>query len=224
MNILNESLFYRYRLEVENAYIITIKNHELSEAMAQRCLESCNNVGQKAVIWEAFDGTHGNIKVPVHAIGRDYLKYLKLINYTLTPQEVCCLLSHVSLWSRCIEIEQPIVILEHDAVMVAKYEQHMAFNSVVYLGSVEQASNNYWGLIPIHAQLSSDYRYILRTHAYSIDPMIARNLLSHVIKYGIYTAVDVMIRADIFSIVQHGLYAIDLAGKSTIPETDEPGK
>lgn len=224
MNILNESLHYKYKVEVENTYIITLKNHTESELMAQRCLDSCNKVGQKAILWEAFDGTEGNVKIPIHAIGRDYLKYLKLVNFTLTPPEVCCLLSHVSLWSRCIELDQPIVILEHDAVVVAKYAEHMAFNSIVYLGSIEQVMSQSHNLIPIHAQLSPDYRYILRTHAYSIDPMVARNLLSHVIKYGIYTAVDVMIRIDLFSIVQHGLYAIDIAGKTTIPEIDEPNK
>lgn len=224
MNRLNETLHYNYKTEIESTYIITIKNHAQSEEMAQRCLESCSKVNQKAQIWEAFDGTDGTVKIPLHAIGKDYLKYLKLVNFTLTPPEVCCLLSHVSLWSRCIEIDQPIAILEHDAIMVAKYTHHMAFNAIVYLGSIEQAQSNYWNLIPIYAQLSPDYRYILRTHAYSIDPMMARNLLSHVIKYGIHTAVDVMIRADIFSIVQHGIFAIDLSGKTTIPENDEPNK
>lgn len=218
------SLYYKYNTEIESAYIITIKNHAGSEGMAQRCLESCNIHDTKAVIWDAFDGTGEGIKIPMHARGRDYLKYLKLVNFTLTPPEVCCLLSHVSLWSRCVEIDQPIIVLEHDAVVVARCTHHMAFNSVVYLGSIEQAQNGYHGLVPIHAQLSPDYRYILRTHAYSIDPMAARNLLSHVIKYGIYTAVDVMMRCDIFSIVQHGLYVIDMAGKTTIPELGEPNK
>jgi glycosyl transferase family 25 len=219
-----EGLSYHYNLEVESAYIITLKGHAESEAMAQRCIESCIDVGQSAQIYDAFDGTSGRIIVPDHSRDKDYLKLLKMVNFTLTPPEVCCLLSHYALWCKCVEMDRPIVILEHDAVMLQKYTHHNALNNIVYLGSGEQVRNQYCGLIPIHAQISPDFRYIYKTHAYAIDPMVARNLASHLIKYGITTPVDCMIRADLFPIVQHGIFAQDLPGQTTIPELFEPNK
>ena len=219
--ILKESLSYKYNTEVEAAYIITLKGHDLSETMYQKCQESCKEVGMNYVVYDAFDGTKGEILIPEHSKGRQYLKWIKQINPALAVTEVSVVLSHLSLWARCVEIDQPIVILEHDAVMVQPYIHHNAINNIVYLGSIEQVENKYWGLVPIHGQLNPNYRFMLRAHAYAIDPMIARQLLTHVIKFGIVTIIDVLLRIDVFPIVQHGIFAVDMAGESTSPEKTE---
>jgi GR25 family glycosyltransferase involved in LPS biosynthesis len=224
MEILEPTLNWNYKTEISNSYIITIKNHKNSEIMGQRCLESCNRVGQKAVIWDAFDGTGEKIKVPEHARNTNWLKWLKLTNYSLTKPEICCWLSHFSLWCKCIEEDMPLVALEHDAIMLQPFTHHNVFNSIVYLGSSEQVKSNYWNPIPPHAQMGHNYRYILRTHAYSIDPLVAKNLVSHAIERGIYTAVDVMMKMQEFSIVSFGIFAADMAGETTIYEHDSPYK
>lgn len=224
MEILDETLNWKYITEVENSYIIRIKDHKNSESMAARCMESCKVVGQKAVYWDAFDGTKQKIIVPEHSRNKTWLSWLKLLNYTLTKPEICCLLSHFSLWCRCVEIDMPIVALEHDAIMLQPYTHHNVFNSVVYLGSSEMVRSNYWNPIPPHAQMGHNYRYILRTHSYSIDPLAAKNLIAHTIEKGIYTAVDVMMKIQDISIVSFGIFAADNAGETTIPEHDVPFK
>ena len=55
------------------------------------------------------------------------------------------------------------------------------------------------------------YHFICRAHAYSIDPAIAKNLLSYALNMGICAPLDIMIRADIFHITHQGLYAYDIA-------------
>jgi GR25 family glycosyltransferase involved in LPS biosynthesis len=222
MERLSETLGFSYNTEVDSAYVITINGHGISEPMAKRCHESCEKVGMKSQRWEAFDGTKGNIFAPKHLEGQKWVKWIKVVNEALAKTEVCTVLSHVSLWARCIEIDKPIVILEHDAVMMEKFTHHPAFNAIIYLGSIEQVQNNYWGSIPIHGQLNQNYRFQLRTHAYSIDPMIAKRLLGDIVRSGIRTSIDVMIRADIYTILQFGIYAFDMAdGKSTAPEKDD---
>jgi hypothetical protein len=47
-------------------------------------------------------------------------------------------------------------------------------------------------------------------------PGVAKNLLSHVIKYGISESLDMLIRADIFPIHQMGVYAYDGQSKTSI--------
>ena len=111
-----------------------------------------------------------------------------------------------------------MIALEHDAVMLQPFKEHMAINALIYLGSNEMVRNNYWNPIPPHAQLCPDYRYILRTHSYSVDPICAKNLISDAIEKGIYTAVDVMMNIQKYSILCFGIYAMDLPGESTIPE------
>jgi GR25 family glycosyltransferase involved in LPS biosynthesis len=221
MEILKETLNWKYNIKTSKAYIITIKDHENSEKMAARCMGSCQKVGQPAEIFDAFDGTgrlNPDIIVPEHSRNKDWVSWLKLVNKTLSKPEVCCFLSHFALWVKCVEEDQPLIALEHDAVMLRPFPEHMAINALVYLGSNEMVRNNYWNPIPPHAQLCPDYRYILRTHAYSVDPICAKNLISDAIEKGIYTAVDVMMNIQKYSILCFGIYAMDLPGESTIPE------
>ena len=222
MNKLTTSLNYNYNTEVESAYIIVVKDHPISESMFLRCEESCKKVDMSYKRWEAFDGTKGEIIVPDHLDDVHHYRWVKVVNEALAKSEVCTVLSHFSLWCHCIEIDQPIVILEHDAIMIQKFTHHPAFNAIIYLGSIEQIQNNYWGSIPIMAQLNCNYRFQLRTHAYSIDPIIAKRLVAQVISQGITTSIDVMIRTDIYTNLQFGIYAFDKAdGVSTAPEKDD---
>jgi len=210
---------YTYSVFVQAAYIIRIKGHDKSERLAQRCAESCARVAMPYEFFDAVDGTSGTLQnVPDQQV----IRLLKQVNKTLTPTEVSCLLSHFLLWAKCVELDQPIVILEHDAVMVQPYSAHNLFNVISYLGCNEQATG--WPLqlpIPPHGQMNENYRFLLRTHAYALDPMIARRLVAKVIERGIYSSVDVLIRADEFAIIQVGLYAYDLPEGSTIPKNDD---
>lgn len=195
---------------VENAYIITIKNNPVSEILSQRAVASCESVGMPYTVWPAFDGTGEDILVPEQFKDQSWLKWIKLYDTYVSKSEASCYLSHFSLWVRCLEIDKPIVILEHDAVMVHPYRNHFGFNQIVYLGSNEQA--NGWDVTPIPplGQKNPHYKFMLRTHAYAVDPHSAKNLVAHTIKYGINETLDVTMRADIFGIIQGGLFAFDI--------------
>lgn len=222
MQTLNPTLKWSFKTQTDKAYIITIRGHEGSESMAERCIKSCEKVGQSAEIFDAFDGTgklSKDIVIPKHSENKDWVSWLKLTNATLSKQEICCYLSHFALWIKCIELDQPIIALEHDAVMLRPFPQHPAINAIVYLGSCEMVRSNYWNPIPPHAQLCPDYRYILRTHAYSVDPICAKNLVAHTLEKGIVTAVDVFMNVQKYTILCFGIYAMDVPGETTIPET-----
>ncbi len=222
---LKETSSFQYNTEIESAYVIVIKDHQISESMAARCMESCQKVGTPCKRWEAFDGTKGGIVAPDHLKGQNWLKWIKVVNEALATTEVCNVLSHVALWAHCIEIDRPIICLEHDAIVVQNLTHHPAFNAINYMGSIEQLQNNYWGSIPIHGQLNCNYRFCLRTHSYSIDPFMAKRLLGSIVKSGIATSIDVMIRSDIYTILQFGFFAFDKAdGVSTSPEKDDKKK
>jgi hypothetical protein len=212
-----KSLFYSYAQDIENTYIITIKNNDISEALSARCAKSCEAVGQPYSVWEAYDGTRLDIRPPANH--SDIMKLIKVTDHYATRGEVACALSHISLWAHCILIDQPIVVLEHDAVMLKPYTKHHIFNSIGFLGSSEQVKNN-WAvkLTPPHNSEGPNYHFICRAHAYSIDPAVAKNMLARVIKDGIFAPLDIMIRADEFSFHQTGLYAHDdsIEGVTTI--------
>lgn len=203
-------LDYSYNLSVESAYVITLKNHPISEKMSLRCQQSLNALDMPYKVWDAFDGTSGEIKIPDHAKDKTWLSWLKWVDKELSLTEVSVALSHISLWAHCIEIDRPIIILEHDAIMVQKITDHPVTGCLHYLGSIEQAKQGWPVLVtPPHATNGHNYHFICRAHAYGIDPWSAKNALSHVLKYGICESLDIMLRSDIIPAVQMGLYAYD---------------
>lgn len=217
-------------MSIEGTYIISIAGNKVSEKLTQQCLDSCEKVGQPNVqVFPAFDATGSKIKVQNHDLGKPigelgtikvpeflqgqaFLNFLRLKRADLLMTQIACFLSHYSLWCMCLDKDKPIVILEHDAVMVKPYLRHAYLNNIVYLGGQEQirGSLKCEDTIPPHA---SDHqgldRFICRAHAYSIDPFIAKNLVSYAINHGIITTADAMMRFDMFGIVQDGVYAYD---------------
>jgi len=214
---LNKTLHRQYHTDIESAYIIRISGSSESVTLSERCAQSCELVGMPFHFFEGIDGTSGKLVVPPSLADCQALSWLKIVDHELSMTEVACALSHFALWIRCIEMDRPIVILEHDALMVKAFLQFQAYNQIVYLGGSEQVQQG-WPVLPIppHATLNPNYHFICRAHAYAIDPAVAKNLVSHVIRFGVHESLDIMIRADLFPIIQMGLFAYDLGGETTI--------
>jgi hypothetical protein len=193
-------------MQPSKAYIIRVEGHEDSEEKSAHCAESCDKVGQEWEYWEAYNGLDGEIKDASHH--NAIMECLKVTDHYMTRGEVACALSHISLWAKCVIEDQPLIVLEHDAVMVEKYEHHAVYNSICYLGGHEQVKQG-WKVLPTppHASEGPNYHFICRAHAYAIDPAVAKNMLAHVLKMGICGPLDILLRADIFPIHQMGLYA-----------------
>ena len=211
-----DTLNYKLHLDDCIAHIITVKNHATSEKLSARCQQSCDAIGQPYKVWDAFDGTSGVIQYPEHAKTQDHYRWLKQMNDRLTVGETACVLSHYSLWAHCVATDLPLIVLEHDAIMHRRYDYHNGWNQINYLGNYEQFMANSYPDFPPHSAANRNWTFICRAHAYAIDPAVARQLLAHVIRFGISAPADMLIRADIFPIVQTGFYAYDLPGETTI--------
>jgi len=201
-----QSLFFSYNTQVSKAYIIRVKDHPDGTEKAARCAKSCEDVGMPWDYWDAYDGISGELKPPSHHHGVPAM--VKITDHYMTRGEVACALSHISLWQKCVMDDQPLVVLEHDAIMVQPYTNHAVYHSICYLGGHEQDKQG-WQVMPTppHASEGPNYHFICRAHAYAIDPAVAKNMLAHVLKYGINAPLDIMLRADVFPIHQMGLYA-----------------
>ena len=211
-------LYSNHTRKIFQAYIIHVANNSISVELAHRCLDSCQKINYRAELWSGFDGTGSDLIIPDNIIKQSWYKWLKVTDHHQSLAEIACSLSHISLWVKCMELDQPIVILEHDAIMVKPYTQHEIYNGIVYLGSQDQASQNRSSedLIPVYSAINSNWNFIHRAHAYSIDPAAARKLFTNVLSRGIYESADVMIRADDVAIIQTGFYAYDKPGETII--------
>jgi hypothetical protein len=215
MRTLNKS----YSTDVLGAYIIYLPNVPISVKLAKRCLESCESVGQKAQLFEGFDGTNGQITPPKHLQDQSWVKWLKVTDHFQSSTEVACSLSHISLWVKCMEEDRPLIILEHDAIMFKSYNTHPFFNAISYLGCHEQKGISNLPPTPIHSAINQNWHFINRAHAYCVDPQVSKRLFLNVLDRGIFESADVMIKCDDVAIVQPGFYAYDDdSGYSTQPK------
>ncbi len=121
------------------AFVITIKGHEYSEGKADQCIETGARVGKIDV--ERFYGVNKDEAYSV--MSRHGLDWSWANNNT--QPSVCpitklqhrpyyhanpdfsaligCTMSHYSLYLRCVELNEPILILEHDSVFIREFPE-----------------------------------------------------------------------------------------------------
>ena len=219
------SLYKSKNLAVDRAYIIYLPDNPVSSHLAARCQASCEAVEQPFMLWPGFDGTGPDINVPPQLRSQDWIKWIKVMDHFQSRSEICCSLSHISLWARCMELDQPLIVLEHDAVMTKPLSVHRFYNTVQYLGDKDQKFDFSQGDHTPLSSINHNWTFINRAHAYSIDPAAARRLFGMVLDRGIFESLDVMIMADAVAIVQDGVYAHDdPVGVTTITDRKQTGQ
>jgi GR25 family glycosyltransferase involved in LPS biosynthesis/predicted O-methyltransferase YrrM len=223
-------LNYNFDRKVDAAYIISLENNETSKIQTNRCIESCVKVGMDYKIFYGYDGTdHTTIKTPTHLLDKDYMRWIKLLDHTLSITEVACALSHIALWAHCIKINKPIVILEHDAIMIKAYNNFKFYNVVEFLGEradshrlqemlnvpdeldiIDALKTQYITRDQINAHtwdINVNYLYPRGLPAYAIDPFIAKRMFNKVMTDGLINPVDCMLETSLFPVVQSSVYA-----------------
>jgi hypothetical protein len=95
------------------AFVITLFEHENSQQLLQDCLASCNKWGWSAEPFPAILGTD----VTAQHYERAGLYLNPNTKIFKRPGAQGCFFSHWNLWHRCVELNQPIVVLETDAVV-----------------------------------------------------------------------------------------------------------
>ena len=109
------------------AFCITLRGHEYSEAVAERCVTSARDVGQIEVT--RFDATPA---AEAEAALRHYgLRWTWMVDNRTTLRHhaygghlarIGCAMSHYRLWRWSAETGLPLLILEHDAVFLRRFD------------------------------------------------------------------------------------------------------
>lgn len=99
-------------------FLIRIKDHPLSEKESKDCLRSADLYSYKEDI-QIFDAI-----TPKRGY-KDILGDRPNIfdNYPRPDRVACCFASHYLLWKKCIELNEPILILEHDAIFIDEFPE-----------------------------------------------------------------------------------------------------
>lgn len=181
------------------SFVIYVKGHADSERYMNTCLASCDNSGFDA---EPFEG------VTMHTldIWSQYL-YPDLPNGRITGMKKesdrlyltkkACFTNHVRLWHKCIELNEPIAVLEQDVYCINGWN-NQPFDEVLILNitsSFKQAvfqhvanKPNFDGQLGLHVYKDTFLKYtkdnlfngaymMPGTGSYAITPTGAKKLL-----------------------------------------------
>lgn len=155
------------------SYVIAVKNIEKSVLAAQKCIKSAKDISNIDV--EIF-----NAITPLD----DMSKILKENSiqvrsfderYSRKENAIACFLSHFLLWKKCIELQEPVLIFEHDAVVKTKIDLKMKFDKLVSIGKPSYGRFNTPASNGLNKLTSK--RYLPGAHAYIISPIGATELI-----------------------------------------------
>lgn len=117
-----------------------------------------------------------------HLNSYDYIKTKQ--HRPLRDGQIGCFLAHREQWVRCIQLDRPIIILEHDVILLQRFADYKSFQHVLNLQRVVW-DDPAW---PWHAKMQNlvdagkahgDAKYFVLpgTSAYAITPQGALLLL-----------------------------------------------
>ena len=124
--------FHNYR-----AFIIYNKKSMMSRWSVNRAQSTAKRCGINA---ELFDGVHKDDSTRVmKKFGLDWHPMAHEWGHRVHHMESVagCFLSHFSLWKKCVELKEPIVILEHDVEFSSHIQfpkEHIDFDGIVNIG------------------------------------------------------------------------------------------
>ena len=112
------------------AYVITIEGNEYSERAAQRCIDSANIPVEIRKAVDAEEAPYALQELGIKwtwGAGYNGMKHKPYGGNN--DARIGCFLSHYLLWYRCSLMDEPMLILEHDAVFIRPFEE-FEFDSI----------------------------------------------------------------------------------------------
>lgn len=117
-------------------FIITLFNNPASVELAEKAHKSASNFGYDPSLFHAYDGDTGAQFLEERSVAKSE----KYPMWTTTKGVLGCFASHYALWEMCVALQEPVIVLEHDAKMVRKWD-NFSWKDVLHLdyeGSVKR--------------------------------------------------------------------------------------
>jgi GR25 family glycosyltransferase involved in LPS biosynthesis len=178
------------------SFIIRLKHNNISEEQAQDCVEQARKFN---IDVEYFDAVNG-LEHQTHCEKLN-IRPLKFFKKGL-PGVYGCLLSHYYLWSKCVELNEPIIILEHDGYFIRPLPDDILdrFQDVLKLDSLNPYDPEYSKIIQDSFHDDCDLEvteinhneklhndagfYSWGSYAYIIKPHAAKNVIDWIADRG----------------------------------------
>ncbi len=179
-------------------FIIILKSNKISESYGKNAIDSAKKLQWNLEIFNAIDGNQET-----------------LANYNLqatTNNKKCnsafnrlgvvgCFLSHYNLWLKCLKLNEPIGIFEHDVIFQKSLPINIKFDEVLRLDKLskgkDHGTGNWWE----------------GSHAYFITPKGAKKIVNWVSANGAWPS-DVILGSNVVKIEFDNNFLISLDNSS----------
>lgn len=184
------------------AYIITMKGRNISEELSADCVESCKKFD---VPYEVFPAVQqDNVDIIYNQLQLKPFPGLKSFRNTKGVRGCFC--SHYLLWKKCYETAEPLIVFEHDAVIIRDIPESLmnSFTDVLILDAHSRTAKNYLERLKedhgnlVETKIATPQKnmsikhynniHIKGAHAYIIKPAGAKKLIEFTKKYGVMPA------------------------------------
>ncbi len=202
-------------------FVITLTELPQSVQVAERCIESAKRYGEHhgLEIMPAVDKFRAPDFLTQHGLSWHHITLSDDI-----PPEMGCFASHYKLWQRCVELGEPIIVLEHDAIFRSPIPP-LRFKHVILLS--KPAHN--LGAYKLEAVRSPKPREIFYpmnmlagAHCYAITPRGAEFLVDAA-RRKLITAADLFINKHHLDILYYHPYLVDFSCDFSTHVTHHPG-
>jgi hypothetical protein len=172
-------------------FVIAIKDHPVSESQLQDCLSSAEKFKWKI---ETFWGING------HTLTDDSwleISVKPLLNKPTMNRKGTwgCFFSHWILWNKCVDLNEPIIVLEHDAIIQEPWRPIEIDTAMIKLHRYYKQKN------PKYDDDSG--LWSPSTHAYCILPKHAEKLINFAKSVGGFET-DRMMGSNVLSVEHLG--------------------
>jgi len=197
------------------AFVITLRGNEYSERSAARCIESAAGNGVEVSIFEAVPAEQSLAVMHAHALiwtwPQDAVQWCVKTGLRKHPYggrlepRIGCAMSHYLLWQKCVLFDEPLLILEHDAVFIGPLPE-FEFDGACQINDPRGATprGDYWsdemakrgpGVWP-KTKIFSDTRPdgLAGNSAYLIKPGAAQHLITKCHQVGLWPNDAIMCR------------------------------
>ena len=156
------------------AFIIYLKEVPSTIESALECKNTCREHGLDGWLMEGFTPSRADQFIKEQNL-KPYLPGPKLFEIKWRKGGVRgCMISHYHAWKKCIELDQPIVVLEHDSRVVSEtYKED--FQDILHLDGYRWEADPYQDQVPFvedftwmrkgETQLKGTYGYVIKPHA-----------------------------------------------------------
>ena len=177
------------------AFIIYLKEVQSTIDSALECKRTAREYGLDAWLMEGFTPSRADQFIKEENL-KPYLPGPKLFQIKWQKGGVRgCMISHYHVWKKCIELDQPIVVLEHDSRVVS--ETYTAdFEDVLHLDAhrfEQDPDRDKDPVVQDFVNVRKGENQLMGTYGYVIKPHAAKRLIQGAHEDGL-TASDMFVK------------------------------